>query len=172
MKGSMLTVKYNNFGLISKDSTNMWHGLGHVTPKILGIPSNTSPKPLKLETSNFGILLGKSSGWKIIFPDRGAAYVAWPFKIWHTYANTYLQKLNFPQNRQTFFCENGRGLGDVTLLIFGIPLHMSPELVQRTTSRQTDLSRQFLLNLFRSNLNKNAVLSQRNCAIPQLFFSV
>jgi len=47
--------------------------LGDVTLKILGIPLNVSPKPLKLETSNlvYSFIWANSRGWTNNFLERG-----------------------------------------------------------------------------------------------------
>jgi len=54
-------------------------GLGHVTPRIFGIPSSISPKPVKLESSklvhSFNLALSTSLKYNISERGRGLGHV-------------------------------------------------------------------------------------------------
>ena len=58
-------------------------GLGHVTPKIFGIQSNTTSKLLELETLNlvYSFLFEKPSGRANNFPEKGRGLGHVPPKI-------------------------------------------------------------------------------------------
>jgi len=115
-----------------------------VTPRIFGIPSSISPKPVKPENSillhSFILALPTSVTDNISERGRGLGHVTLENLA---YPRLYLKKikletsnfvhsfiLTLPTRMKHNVSERGRGLGHVTPRIFGIPLSISPKLVK------------------------------------------
>ena len=105
-------------------------GLGHVTPRISGIPSSISAKRVKLESSKLvhGFILALPTGTRDNISERGRGQghvtprtFGIPFTIsrkqikLETSSLAHSFTLNLPTRTKHNISESGRGLGHVTL---------------------------------------------------------